>query len=96
MRLHGRIDANQRAIVEALRQLGATVQSLADVGKGCPDLLVGYKGRNLLVEVKDGEKCASRQMLTPAEADWGCRWRGQLVILRSVDEAVSWLLKEIR
>ena len=51
-----KVDSNQTRVVKALRELGATVQHLHAVGKGCPDLLVGYKGSNYLLEVKDGEK----------------------------------------
>lgn len=43
MRRAARTDANQTAIVEALRKCGASVQSLAAVGKGVPDLLVGLR-----------------------------------------------------
>ena len=60
-----RIDDNQEGIVAALREAGATVQSTAAVGSGCPDLIVGYEGRNFLLEVKDGEKPPSRRALTP-------------------------------
>ncbi len=38
-----RVDDNQREIVKALRAVGACVQSLAEIGQGCPDLLVFYK-----------------------------------------------------
>ena len=44
-----KIDANHEAVVLALRSAGATVQSLAGVGKGVPDLLVGYQGQTLLL-----------------------------------------------
>ena len=47
-----KIDANQEAVVLALRSAGATVQSLAGVGKGTPDLLVGYKGQTLHLKLK--------------------------------------------
>jgi Holliday junction resolvase len=59
-----KIDANQEAVVTALRSAGATVQSLAGVGKGVPDLLVGFKGQTLLMEVKDGFKAPSARLLT--------------------------------
>ena len=52
MRRAAKIDANQTEIVKALRQVGASVQSLASTGKGCPDLLVGFRGVNWLLEVK--------------------------------------------
>ena len=60
MRKHGRTDSNQSDIVKALRKAGATVQSLADVGGGCPDLLVGYFGYCILFEVKDGTLVLSK------------------------------------
>lgn len=59
MRICGRIDGNQAQIVRALRQVGATVLSLADMGDGCPDLLVGFRGFNILLEVKDGSASPS-------------------------------------
>ncbi|HJP47915.1 hypothetical protein [Acinetobacter venetianus] len=46
MRRAAKIDANQTEIVKALRKFGASVQSLASTGKGCPDLLVGFRGMN--------------------------------------------------
>lgn len=46
-------DANQTAIVEALRARGHRVQSLAGVGKGVPDLLVG--ARVLTTKYTDGK-----------------------------------------
>ena len=44
MRRAARIDRNQPEIVKALRQVGAHVTSLAAVGDGVPDLLVGFQG----------------------------------------------------
>lgn len=48
----GRIDENEPAIVAALKARGVSVQRLKDVGKGCPDLLCGYNGLTVLIEVK--------------------------------------------
>ncbi len=84
-----RIDANQVEIMRGLRSIGATVQSLADVGKGCPDLLIGFQGRNIVVEVKDGKKTVSRRRLTPAEEEWQQLWRGQVAIVTNLDEALA-------
>src|SRR3972149_1571025 len=67
---HGRTDANHTEIVNALQAIGASVTSLADVGGGCPDLLVGYRGQNMLLEVKDGRKPPSARGLAPAEQKW--------------------------
>ncbi len=88
MRKAAKIDANQKQIVEALRQAGCTVQSLATVGKGCPDLIVGRDGRNFLVEVKDGAKVPSARKLTDDEKRWHENWSGQVCIVENVDEAL--------
>jgi hypothetical protein len=80
-----RVDANQVEIVQALRRCGCTVQVLSDVGKGCPDLLVSHRGLLFMVEVKDGEKPASKQNLTPDEKEWHAQWyKSPVFILRSL------------
>ena len=56
MRRAAKIDANHVQVVLALEAAGATVQSLAAVGQGVPDLLVGFQGKTLLMEIKDGKK----------------------------------------
>jgi len=76
MRRAAKIDANQDAVVIALRAAGATVQSLAGVGKGVPDLLVGHQGHTLLMEVKDGYKSPSKRVLTEDQLKWHGEWRG--------------------
>jgi len=63
-------DTNQTRIVEALRAAGCFVQSLASVGKGCPDLAVGADDRWMLLEVKDGSKPPSGRKLTDDEIKW--------------------------
>lgn len=77
MRCIAKIDANQREIVDALRAVGCSVQLLAQVGNGCPDLLVGWRNRNFLLEVKDGAKKPSARKLTPDQVAWCEAWRGE-------------------
>lgn len=82
-----RIDANQPEIVKALRSAGASVQSLADLGKGVPDLLVGFRGQNWLMEVKDWQQPPSRRRLTPDEKKWHDSWTGQKCVVETASEA---------
>jgi hypothetical protein len=89
MRRAARVDDNHAEIVEALRRAGASVQSLAPVGKGCPDLLVGHRGKNTLLEVKDGSKPPSKRKLTPDEHIWHAHWNGQVVTVESVEQALK-------
>jgi len=92
MRRAARIDANQEQVVSALRAAGATVQSLAGVGVGVPDLLVGYQGKTLLLEVKDGKKPPSERRLTEDQVRWHGAWRGgPLAIVDGVDAALRML-----
>lgn len=84
MRLAARVDANQAEIVDALRKIGATVQPLHTVGGGCPDLLVGYKRKNFLMEVKDdGGK------LTRDQKSWHSGWQGSAHIVWSAEDALK-------
>lgn len=87
--MYKRVDANQSAIVGALRDVGASVQHLHEVGSGCPDLLVGFRGINVLLECKDGKKAPSAQALTRHERGWHLHWNGQVAVVRSVDDALK-------
>lgn len=87
-----KIDSNQPAIVKRLREMGATVQILSAVGKGCPDLLVGFRNRNLLMEVKDGDAPKSQQKLTSDQVKWHGEWRGQVIVVNTVGQAQLALL----
>lgn len=88
-----RTDANQTEIVMGLyAHFGSdniSVQSLAMVGAGCPDILVGIDGLNILLEVKDGEKCESRRELTEYQRKWHKWWRGSVVKVSSLAEAIE-------
>lgn len=91
MRRAAKVDENQAEIVGAFRKLGASVLLLHGVGMGCPDILVGYRGRNYLIEIKDGKKPPSKRKLTSWQEDWHADWRGQVDVIQSVDEAVAFI-----
>lgn len=84
-----KVDTNQEAIVQALRAAGATVQSLASVGHGVPDLLVGFRNQTVLLEVKDGAKSPSQRRLTEDQIKWHGQWTGGVVaVVDSVESAL--------
>ena len=90
MRTAAKIDKNQSEVVAALRKVGASVQSLASIGKGCPDLLVGFQGKLYLIEVKDGTNVPSKQLLTEDQKKWHDNWTGSPVhVVRSIDGALK-------
>lgn len=86
-----RIDQNQGEIVKVLRKMGASVQIISEVGKGCPDIICGYRGVNYLIEIKNGNK-----KLTECEQEFFDNWKGQATIIRSLDEAIAYLENLIR
>ena len=68
MRRAARVDNNQAAVVSALRAAGAYVWII-----GLPvDLLVGYKGHTVLMEVKDGPG----KRLTALQEAFFAKWEG--------------------
>ena len=85
-----RVDANHAEVVQALRAIGCRVQDLSGVGDGCPDLLVGWRHRLCLLEVKDGDKPPSARKLTPDQDKWHALWSGLPVrVVCSISEAVE-------
>jgi hypothetical protein len=68
MRRAARVDENQKAIVQALRDAGCYVWII-----GLPvDLLVGYQNHTFLVEVKT----TSKKRLTKLQEDFFLKWNG--------------------
>lgn len=88
-----RTDANQEAIVKALRKMGCSVAITSMVGNGFTDLVCGYRGRNFLLEVKDGSKLLSAQRLTNAENLFHLTWRGQIAVITSLQNAIDIITK---
>jgi hypothetical protein len=85
VRRAAKIDANQREITEALRQAGATVYYIKEP---C-DLLVGRRGINYLLEIKDGSRRPSQRRLTVNERFFHASWNGQIAVVESVADALK-------
>ena len=82
MRYAARVDANQDQIVSALRAAGAYVWII-----GLPvDLLVGYKGKTILMEIKTN----SKKRLTKLQKDFFENWTGgSLLRIESPEDALK-------
>ena len=79
-----RTDSNQSDIIRMLREFGASVQDLSQVGHGCPDLMVGYRGRTFPMEVKSADG-----KLTPDEVKWRDNWKGNYYVIRDIETAMQ-------
>lgn len=85
MRRAARVDNNQHELVQALRKIGAKVYHI----RKPLDLLVGYRGKNILVEVKRPEKKGHADEFTKEEKDFIDGWSGQVAICYTIEEAIS-------
>ncbi len=94
MRRAAKVDANHGDVVQGLIDFGASVTSLAAVGNGCPDLLVGFKGCNVLLEIKDGSLPPSARKFKPKQKTWHAAWRGKAHVVNSLEEAL-YILKNV-
>ncbi len=81
-----RSDLNQPDVITALKKIGATVYVI-----GRPvDLLVGYRSRNYLLEVKN---LGGKNKKTPFQDEFIRDWRGQVRICHSAEEAIELVTK---
>jgi len=74
-------DGNEAPIVRCLRQCGALVQPLSL--PGMPDLLIAYRGKVLLVEVKQPRKKLTAAQRQAALLGW------PVVTVYSIAEALA-------
>jgi len=85
-----RVDRTQVEITRALRQIGASVEPrLSKLGHGVPDLLIGFRNQNWLLEVKDAQQPPSKRKLTPDELRWHTAWQGRVWVASSVEQAIQ-------
>ena len=87
MKRAAKVDANQREIIAALRKIGCSVQLLHQVGGGCPDVMVGFRGVTTLLEIKNP---AGLNKVSESQITWQNEWRGGPVwVVRSAGEAID-------
>ncbi|MDJ0728128.1 MAG: hypothetical protein QNJ38_23775 [Prochloraceae cyanobacterium] len=84
-----RVDLNQKQIVKELREYGATVAHTHIIGKGFPDIVVGYSGKNYFFEIKNPGK-----KLTEKESVWIDSWRGQVNVIETSQQAIQIIEKQ--
>ena len=87
MRYAAKVDANQEAIVSAMRSVGASVWII-----GLPvDLLIGAHGKTAVAEVKTlvGKRKPKAAGYTPLQEGFMATWRGgPVATLTDVDGAL--------
>ena len=90
-----RVDANLSQVVDEFRQLGCSVNVRND---DLADLDVGFAGRSVIVEVKDGRKPPSARKLTKNQIDKRKTWTGGIQLVENLGHVyeVAAALKDVR
>ena len=86
-----RRDANEKAIIDALKKLGISVMQGTDV-----DLILGHSGKTFLVELKDKEKLFLKDGVTfrkgaikPSQVEIMRTWRGHYSVCWELDQILD-------
>jgi hypothetical protein len=88
MRYDSRVDENQSGLIQAARDMGASVLLLHRVGNSTPDILIGYHGIDQLVEVK-----TVKGELSDGQAKFIREWNGRKVkVARTVHDIIGIVL----
>ena len=88
MRRAARPDDNHTEVSKAFARLGWSVLDIHQL-PNCADIVVGKNDRNIIIEIKDGEKAPSRQKLTPGEQKFHDRWNGELRIVTCIQDVID-------
>jgi hypothetical protein len=92
VRKRHKVDANQAGIVADLRRIsGCSVLVLSAVGSGCPDILVGYRGFNLLFEIKNPGDSIRKDERGEAQRTFHAEWTGQARVVESFLEIINYM-----
>ena len=80
-----RIDRNQPDIIKDLRKVGADVFII----RKPVDIMVGFRGRTYIFEIKDPEKDKTHRQLTRDQKTFFEMWRGQVDKIETSAEAIK-------
>lgn len=92
---YGRKDENHPEIVEELKNIGASVLDISRL-KNCFDILVGFRGEDYKMEIKNPERMTKAQKndptlaLTEGEREFMESWRGSTYhVVTSKEQALE-------
>lgn len=96
MRTAAKVDRNQSVIVQGLRDTGHTVWVTSMIGHGGPDIVYARNSVTILAEIKDGSLPASKRKLTPAEKAFHKAWKGVIIVVNNLEDAIEAMNEEVR
>jgi Holliday junction resolvase len=84
-----KIDANQSELVKIMRDMGVSVKITSSAHDGMTDLVVGFGGITVLVEVKDGSRSPSERKFTQKQVEFHSSFAGAITVIETVDQAIQ-------
>jgi hypothetical protein len=95
MKYAARVDKNQLEAIHAFKAAmpDASVFDASACGEGFPDLVVGWRGRNYLFEVKNPDVRPSDRKLTEPQVAFHGSWQGQVHVVHSAAEMLAVMLR---
>lgn len=82
-------DANHNEVVYALQKAGAYVLDMSHVGRGFPDLIVGFQSKTILMEIKNPKTAYGKKGLNKNQIKWKDQWSGGIYcVVDSPDAAL--------
>lgn len=82
-----RVDDIHGEVARIFRAFGFSVQDTSRVGGGFPDYVIGFRGKNYLVEVKNDTGFGWKY--TAAQKKFNESWNGQHITITSPAEAAD-------
>ena len=95
IRRAAKIDDNQNELVALIRAMGVSVAITSAAHDGFTDLVMGFGGVTVLVEIKDGSKEPSRRKLTPPQKIFHGSFKGAITVIETEQQAIE-LVSRIR
>ena len=90
MRYGAKRDANHSEIVAALQEYGVSVIDTSHIGRGFPDLMLGWYGQTLMMEIKNPKTQYGRRGLNKNQMRWKEDWKGgPYAVVSTVDGAMA-------
>lgn len=78
------MDLTHAEVINGLLQVGMTAKSIASVGGGVPDVIAGWRGVTVLLEVKSGNNKLNAQ-----EEEFAAKWAGSYAVVYNAEEAIK-------
>jgi hypothetical protein len=89
-RWDAKTDKNSSALLKSIRQIpNVSICDLSGAGGGVPDVMLGYQGANLLIEIKRPDVAPSQSKLNDLQVEWHDSWLGQVAVVRTLDDILE-------